>query len=77
MEHKELIALLPLEERTDGRKISKVLVRLGDGRMAIEDLGSNAGPVPLGYRRSCPILDPMTREVIGYEMEQVVLQASA
>jgi hypothetical protein len=74
---KEVIALLPAEERADGRKTSKVLVRFGDGRMAVEDVtGDNAksGVYLVRFRRSSPIIDPATREVIGYEM---VLPAGA
>jgi hypothetical protein len=78
MMDKEVIALLPPDDRTDGRQVSKVLVRYADGRMAIEDLsGSDMPPArsPVRFRRSNPIFDPMTREVIGYEMEQVRMLA--
>lgn len=77
---KETIALLPPDDRTDGRQVSKALVRLADGRMAIEELTGDAEPCrhPVArFRRSNPIFDPLTREVIGYEMEQVLMQASA
>lgn len=78
---KELIALLPPEERADGRgQATKALVRLSDGRMAIEELSGDTArslrPASR-FRRSNPIFDPTTREVIGYEMEQVFLSATA
>lgn len=77
---KQVIALLPPEDRPDGRFISKALVRLADGRMAIEELRGELAR-DLGelarFRRSNPIIDPSTREVIGYEMEQVLVSASA
>ena len=77
---KEVIAVLPPEDRADGRFISKALVRLADGRMAIEELRGELAR-DLGeltrFRRSNPIIDPSTREVIGYEMEQVLMSASA
>lgn len=77
---KEVIALLPPEERADGRLVSKALVRLADGRMAIEELrGEQSRDVSelTRFRRSNPIIDPSTREVIGYEMEQVLMSATA
>lgn len=77
---RELIALLPPDDRTDGRHVAEALVRLADGRMAIEELGedaSRADTPPARFRRSHPIIDPSTREVIGYEMEQVLMLASA
>ena len=77
---KETIALLPPDDRTDGRQVSKALVRLADGRMAIEELSGDAEPRrrPVArFRRSNPIFDPLTREVIGYEMEQVLMQPGA
>lgn len=77
---KELIALLPPEERADGRQAPKALVRFADGRMAIEELSGDAAQSlrPASrFRRSNPIFDPTTREVIGYEMEQVFLSATA
>lgn len=77
---KEIIAVLPPEERADGRQISRLLVRFGDGRMALEDASgepSRAARVAARFRRSTPIIDPATREVIGYEMEQVLMPAGA
>lgn len=78
---KELIALLPPEERADGRgHATKALVRFADGRMAIEELSADSAKSlrPASrFRRSNPIFDPTTREVIGYEMEQVFLSATA
>jgi hypothetical protein len=80
MESKEVIALLPVEERPNGRKFSSALVRFADGRMAVEDVDSDtskSGQFLARFRRSAPIIDPSTREVIGYEMEQVVLPRRA
>lgn len=77
---KELIALLPPEERSDGRQAPTALVRFADGRMAVEELRGDAAQVlrpAARFRRSNPILDPETREIIGYEMEQVFLSATA
>lgn len=80
MMDKEIIALLPPDDRTDGLQVAKALVRFADGRMAIEDLGGDVAPAErraARFRRSNPIFDPMTREVIGYELEQVVMPVGA
>jgi hypothetical protein len=77
---KEIIALLPPEARADGREVSRVLVRFGDGRMALEDVADEPARTArqgARFRRSRPIIDPATREVIGYEMEQVLMPAGA
>ncbi len=73
MEGREVIALLPLDERTDGARETPALVRLADGRMAVENLGKQPAGNLARFRRSAPILDPDTREVIGYEMVQVLV----
>lgn len=73
MDDKELIALLPAEERPKGNKAARALVRFPDGRMAVEDVESDtskSGQFLARFRRLAPIVDPSTREVIGYEMEQ-------
>ena len=53
-----------------------LLVRHADGRMALEPLKSRSGisrntrPLAMGSsRKSRPIVDPVTREIMGYEME--------
>ena len=77
---KELIALLPPEEGAGKRQAPKALVRFADGRIAVEELGGREAKIlrPTSrFRRSNPIFDPMTREIIGYEMEQVFLPATA
>lgn len=77
---KEVIGLLPAEGATGRARKAQALVRLADGRMAIEDLGAEARKAcraMVRFRPGRPIFDPDTREVIGYEMEQVSLAASA
>lgn len=79
-EEKQVIGLLPAEGDTGRASKAKALVRLADGRMAVEDLGAETKKVCrslVRFRPGRPILDPDTREVIGYEMEQVSLAASA
>jgi len=52
------------------------LVRKSDGRMSLENVGPGsrleANMMNTGYfRRGKPIIDPVSREVMGYEMEIV------
>jgi hypothetical protein len=79
-EEKEVIGLLPAEGAS-GRAIrAQALVRLADGRVVVETLGEEAKNICRSlsrFRPGRPILDPDTREVIGYEMEKVSLAASA
>jgi hypothetical protein len=79
MMDKELIALLPPDDRRDGTQVSDALVRFADGRMAIEKFCATMPRArdAARFRHSSPIIDPMTREVIGYEMERVLLTAGA
>lgn len=77
---KEVIGLLPAEGSSGRARRAQALVRLADGSVAIEDLGAEAKKICrslVRFRPGRPILDPDTREVIGYEMEQVSLAASA
>lgn len=77
---KEVIALLPADDEQAGPQQPQALVRLADGRMALEDIRpeSSAFARTLArFRRSRPILDPDTREVIGYEMVQISMPAPA
>jgi hypothetical protein len=58
------------------------LVRHADGRVALEPVESQdqfdeAARTSGCFRRGKPIRDPRTREVIGYEMEQVPLLRTA
>ncbi len=77
-DEKEVIGLLPAEG-APGRR-AQVLVRLADGRVVVETLGEEAKNLCrslVRFRPGRPILDPNTREVVGYEMERVSLAASA
>ena len=73
MDDKEVIALLPHEDRPRGEQVPRALVRFPDGRMAVEELESDttkSGQYLARFRKLAPIIDPRTREVIGYELEQ-------
>lgn len=77
----ELIALVlgePTERWHSGQlgKGAQRLVRRGDGRVTLEPVRSQEeferdSRITGCFRRGKPIRDPQTREVIGYEMEQV------
>jgi hypothetical protein len=58
------------------------LVRDSSGRVSLEAIGSqeefdHAARNTGCFRRGNPIIDPETREVIGYEMEEVPLRCAA
>jgi hypothetical protein len=83
----EVIAIV-LGESTDrwhaGQlgKGAQRLVRRGDGSVTLEPVESEeefdrAVRASGCFRRGKPIRDPLTREVIGYEMEQVPLLRAA
>jgi hypothetical protein len=84
----EIIALV-LADGTERRwrsgrlgKGAQCLVRRPDGRVMLEPIASEeeferAARITGCFRRGKPIHDPTTREVIGYEMEQVPLLRAA
>lgn len=55
---------------------AQMLLREADGSMRLQDVSTDSvmgrHAMSTGcFRRSKPILDPVTREVMGYEMERV------
>ena len=86
----EVIALL-LPERTPRRGVltmadrargAQRLVREPDGRIMLEDVESEedfdaTARITGCFRRGKPIRDPGTREVIGYELEEVATISAA
>lgn len=81
----ELIGLLLPEPELDAspvpikgraRTSATALVRKSDGQMALEpvaadDLAAREGLKTGCFRKSRPIIDPVSREIMGYEMEMV------
>jgi len=56
---------------------AQMLLREADGRMRLQDVSPDSvmakHAMSTGcFRRSKPIFDPVTREIMGYEMERVV-----
>lgn len=84
----EIIALV-LEDGNERRwqagqlaRGAQCLVRRPDGQVALEPVESEeeferTARTTGCFRRGTPIHDPITREVIGYEMEQVPLLRGA
>lgn len=81
MNEGEVIALLLFESDeadvadSDRASRARCLVRKADGRVSLEAVGSRA-EFDRAARSGCfrhgkPIHDPRTREIIGYEMEEV------
>jgi hypothetical protein len=71
--NREIIALLLPET---GPEPATVLVRRADGQMALEAVARDSNfareSMTTGcFRRGKPIVDPVSREVMGYEMEMV------
>lgn len=69
----EIIALLLPET---GPEPATALIRRADGQMSLEPVARDASftrdQLTTGcFRRGKPILDPVSREVMGYEMEMV------
>ena len=81
----ELIGLLMPEPELDAipapvkgrpRVAATALVRKPDGQIALEPVAAEAlaaqATLKTGrFRKSRPIIDPVSREVMGYEMEMV------
>ncbi len=77
----EVIALLLLDgdelaAAADPVAAARRLVRMPDGRVSLETVGSRDEFARTAqhtgcFRRGTPICDPESREVIGYEMEEV------
>jgi len=75
----EVIAMLmPDAEGANarGQQVTTLLVRNPDGQMALQTVSTDStlGQFALGtgcFRKGAPIFDPVTRQVIGYEMEMI------
>lgn len=76
----EVIALLMPDTEAGpargARPVLQALVRREDGAVVLEDVADPSGfdddPVPR-FREAEPIVDPQTREVVGYELQPVAV----
>lgn len=76
MSDKVIAVLMPKGKRRENGKTNGVqaLVRREDGEVILQDVkdtGVFRGEDIARFRRATEILDPETREVIGYEMEPI------
>jgi hypothetical protein len=60
----------------DGERAAIVIVRGPDGQVSLRRMDAADASVRRAarsgcYRRGTPILDPVSRQVMGYEMEEV------
>lgn len=77
---KEVIGLLPAEDEQQAPRHPQALVRLADGSVALENLRPDSSMIVRAlsrFSRTRPIIDPDSREVIGYEMVQIHMPARA
>ena len=80
----EVIALvLPDgESGANGSNRAQMLIRHADGQMSLQTVNpdSTLGQFAMStgcFRRGTPIVDPVTRETLGYEMEMVASPLAA
>lgn len=72
----EVVAVLMPGLDEDGERAAIVIVKGPDGqvslrRMDTEDTAMRRAARSRYFRRGTPILDPVSRQIMGYEMEQV------
>jgi hypothetical protein len=74
----EVIAMLMPEAEASGRgkQMATLLVRNPDGQMSLQTVSADStlGQYAMStgcFRQGAPIVDPVTREVLGYEMEMI------
>ena len=74
----EVIAMLMPEADASGRAkhMATLLLRNPDGQMSLQTVSTDStlGQYAMStgcFRKGVPILDPVTREVLGYEMEMI------
>ena len=76
MDENEVIAVLLSGYDEDGRQRATVLLRDGQGQVSLRHVTGREAEAQAGTaRKFCrpgrPILDPASREVMGYELEWV------
>lgn len=72
----EVVAVLMPGMDEDGERAAIVIVRGSDGQVSVRRMDASDASVRRAartgcYRRGAPILDPVSRQVMGYEMEEV------
>ncbi|MFO1375631.1 MAG: hypothetical protein U1F14_01315 [Steroidobacteraceae bacterium] len=72
----EVVAVLMPGLDESGERAAIVIVRGSDGQVSVRRMDASDASVRRAaqtgcFRRGTPILDPVSRQVMGYEMEEV------
>ena len=78
MDDTEVIAVLVAGFDDDGAERATVILRDTKGKVTMKQMTAHEGLVQRAantdrFRRGKPIIDPTSREVVGYELERVAL----
>ena len=73
----EVIAMVMQDGESNGRpRMATLLLRNPDGQMSVQSVRADSSlseyAISTGcFRNGTPIVDPVTRQVLGYEMEMI------
>lgn len=78
MDDNEVIAVLVAGYDDDGAERATVILRDGAGNVSMKQMSTQDGLSQRAantdrFRRGKPIVDPVSREVVGYELERVAM----
>lgn len=78
MDDTEVIAVLVAGYDDNGAERATVVLRDAAGNVTMKQMSAQDGPSPRAantdrFRRGRPIVDPVSREVVGYELERVAV----
>jgi len=78
MDDNEVIAVLVAGYDDDGAERATVILRDGSGNVSMKQMSAQEGLAQRAantdrFRRGKPIVDPVSREVVGYELERVAM----
>ena len=78
MDDNEVIAVLVAGYDDDGAERATVILRDGAGNVSMKQMSAQDGLAQRAastdrFRRGKPIVDPVSREVVGYELERVAM----
>jgi len=78
MDDNEVIAVLVAGYDDDGAERATVILRDGSGNVSMKQMAAHEGLAQRAantdrFRRGKPIVDPVSREVVGYELERVAM----
>jgi hypothetical protein len=76
LDPEDVIAILMPDSDGDGAHGATVIFRGADGQVSVRQMDAADAAVRKAARTGCfrrgkPILDPLSRQVMGYEMEEV------